>query len=157
MLRAVILNYLNYGRVALNSLIGTWQMIHTECRDHDGNFLAAPYGPDGMGILSLSADGRLICVLCESGKEPVDGKTREYNSYCGSYQFDGEQLITRVDACSNPEWIGSDQIRDVSFENNVLVLRPVKGSGPQSPGQRVLHWVKLTAPSDMAELKASRL
>lgn len=125
------------------SLTGTWQMVHTECINTDGELLAAPYGPEGMGLLSLSADGRMICVLCEGGKEPVDGQAREYNSYCGSYQFDGKQLITRVDACSNPQWMGSDQIRDVSFENDVLVLRPTNGSGPQGQGQRVLHWVKI--------------
>ena len=119
-------------------------MVHTECIDADGKLLAAPYGPEGMGLLSLNTNGRLICVLCEGGQETVESQAREYNSYCGFYQFDGKQLITRVDACSNPQWIGSDQIRDVSFENSVMVLRPVKGSGPDSPGQRVLHWAKLS-------------
>ena len=128
----------------MNGITGTWQMVHTECIDDDGNLLAAPYGPDGTGLLSLNRNGRLICVLCEGGKEPADGQAREYNSYCGFYQFDGKQLITQVDASSNPQWIGSDQIRDVSFEKDVMILRPVKDSGPVSQGQRVLHWVKLS-------------
>lgn len=129
----------------MNSITGTWQMIHTECISDNGEQLPRPYGENGMGLLSLSKDGRLICVLHEGGDDPVSTEAREYNSYCGSYQFDGKQLTTRVDACSNPEWMGSDQIRDVSFENDVLILRPVKGSGPVSAGQRVLHWTKLLA------------
>jgi len=40
-------------------------------------------------------------------------------------------------------WIGTDQIRDVSFDNEVLILRPVKNNGPVSNGQRVLHWIRL--------------
>lgn len=128
----------------MSSLIGTWQMIHTECISADGKLLARPYGEKGMGLLSLNEDGRMACVLCEGGEEPVSTDSREYNSYCGSYHYDGKQLSTRVDACSNPQWMGTDQIRDVSFDGDTLVLRPVKGSGPASDGQRVLHWTKLS-------------
>ena len=96
-----------------------------------------------MGLLSLRADGRLACVLCDSRLELPQGQGREYNSYCGAYQFDGKQLVTRVDASANPDWIGTDQIRDVSFENDVLILRPVQNSGPVSNGQRILHWTRL--------------
>ena len=96
-----------------------------------------------MGLLSLRADGRLVCVLYDSRPQMPAGQAREYNSYCGAYEFDGEQLVTRVDASANPDWIGTDQIRDVSFDNEVLILRPVKNSGPVSNGQRVLHWIRL--------------
>ena len=96
-----------------------------------------------MGLLSLRSDGRLVCVLCDSRADMPHGQVREYNSYCGVYQYDGKQLITRVDASANPAWIGSDQIRDISFENDTMVLRPVKNSGPVSAGQRVLHWTRV--------------
>jgi len=104
-----------------------------------------------MGLISLSADGRMISVLYEGGDKPQQGQPREYNSYCGSYQYDGKRLVTRVDACSAPSFFDTDQIRDVSFKDNgVMVLRPAEGTGPVSDGQRILHWVKLPA----AELPA---
>jgi hypothetical protein len=129
----------------LQSITGTWQLIQTECIGDDGASLAPPYGggESCMGLLSLRADGRLVCVLCDSRPQMPAGQAREYNSYCGAYEFDGEQLVTRVDASANPDWIGTDQIRDVSFDNEVLILRPVKNNGPVSNGQRVLHWIRL--------------
>ena len=127
----------------MNPLIGTWKMIHTERINADGRLVARPYGEKGMGLHSLNEDGRMICVLCEGTENPASSELREYNSYCGSYHYDGKQLTTRVDACSNPQWMGTDQIRGVSFDNNILVLRPAEGTGPVSDGQRVLHWTKL--------------
>jgi len=133
------------GGCILKSVIGTWQLIQTECIAEDGSSLAPPYGggESCMGLLSLRADGRLVCVLCDSRTELPPGEPREYNSYCGAYQFDGKQLITRVDATANPAFLGTDQIRDISFENEVMVLRPIKNNGPVSDGQRVLHWIRL--------------
>ena len=96
-----------------------------------------------MGLLSLRADGRMICVLCDSRKELPAGQQREYNSYCGTYQYDGNQLTTRVDATADPAFLDTDQIRDISFEGEMMVLKPIKNNGPISDGQRVLRWVRL--------------
>ena len=52
------------------------------------------------------------------------GVSREYNSYCGNCTYDGERLITRVDAASDPTRIGSDQVRGVRFEGERMVLIP---------------------------------
>jgi len=95
-----------------------------------------------MGLLSLRDDGRLVCVLCDSSRDVPAEHSREYNSYCGAFQYDGKQLITRVDASANPDWIGTDQIRDISFSGEVMILRPIKNNGPVSDGQRVLHWIR---------------
>ena len=129
----------------MKSITGTWQLVQTECVSEDGTSLSPPYGGADicMGLLSLRADGRLICVLCDSRKEMPPGQPREYNSYCGAFQYDGKQLTTRVDASANPDWIGSDQIRDISFEDEIMVLRPVKNNGPVSDGQRILRWIRL--------------
>jgi len=129
----------------LQSITGTWQLIHTECIGADGSSLAPPYGGSDtcMGLLSMRDDGRLICVLYNSSEELPPDQPREYNSYCGAYRFDGNQLTTRVDASSNPEWIGTDQIRDVSFDDNTMVLQPIKNNGPVSDGQRILRWIRL--------------
>ena len=128
-----------------HSITGTWQLVHTECIAEDGTKLDPPYagGDTCMGLLSLREDGRLVCVLCDSRKELPANTPREYNSYCGNYQYDGKQLITRVDATADPAFLGTDQIRDIAFENEVMILRPIKNNGPISDGQRVLHWVRL--------------
>ena len=129
----------------MQTVTGTWQLIDTECISDDGQSLPPPYGGSDscFGLLSLREDGRLICVLCDGRKVLPADQQREYNSYCGSYRFDGKQLTTRVDATANPAFHGTDQIRDVTFENEVMVLKPIKNNGPISDGQRVLRWIKL--------------
>ena len=66
----------------------------------------------------------MMAVVCDGRREIPDGGKRDYSSYCGNYTFDGKQLITRVDAASDPARIGSDQVRDVRFEQGLMVLRP---------------------------------
>ena len=127
----------------MKSLTGTWRLIKTECITADGTKLEPPYGgTSAMGLVSMSASGRLVCVLCDSRENPP-GSSREYNSYCGAYTYDGKQLTTRVDVSANASWVGTDQIRDVSFEDEVMVLKPTQNTGPVSDGQRVLYWVRL--------------
>jgi len=53
----------------------------------------------------------MMSVVCDGRKELPAGVSREYSSYCGNYTYDGEKLVTRVDAASDPSRIGSDQVR----------------------------------------------
>src|SRR3546814_8562170 len=77
-----------------------------------------------MGIVTFTADGRMMAVLCDGRAElPADWPGREYNSYCGNYRFDGETLVTTVDAASDPSRF-APQIRRVSFDGERMVLRP---------------------------------
>jgi hypothetical protein len=57
--------------------------------------------------------------------------------------FDGKQLVTRVDAASDPSRIGSDQVRDVRFEEGLMVLRPPARSYGGAAEQRELYWEKI--------------
>ena len=80
------------------SIVGTWKLVDSSARDADGNPLPKPYGPLGMGLVTLSANGRMMAVLCDGRASLADGTTRDYASYCGNYTFDGTTLTTRVDA-----------------------------------------------------------
>jgi len=95
-----------------------------------------------MGAITFRADGRIVCVLCDSRHKIPGTAKREYNSYCGSYQYNGKQLITSVDATADPALAGTDQIRDISFNGVVLILKPTKGNGPISDGQLIIRWKK---------------
>jgi hypothetical protein len=43
----------------------------------------------------------MMSVVCDGRKE-LPGVSREYSSNCGNYTYDGDKLITRVDAASDP-------------------------------------------------------
>jgi hypothetical protein len=126
----------------MRSIVGTWRLMKAEAHASNGQPLPAPYGGKGMGRVCFTAEGRMMAVVCDGRPElPSDAK-RDYSSYCGNYTFDGTQLVTKVDAASDPSRIGSDQVRGVSFDGENMVLRPP----PRPSGEhRVLTWKRLAA------------
>ena len=72
-------------------------------------------------------------------------RSRAYSSYCGNYTFDGTRLITRVDAASDPARIGSDQVREVSFDGDRMILRPPPRQGEAGEEYRELTWERIAA------------
>lgn len=129
-----------------DDLFGTWALVRTEAFSADGTPLDAPYGGDAaMGRVTLGVNGRMIAVICDGRAEIPTGTARDYISYCGAYHFDGNKLITRVDAAADPARLGSDQIRQVSFEDDLMVLRPPLKPYGERPEQRVLYWRRIAA------------
>jgi hypothetical protein len=127
------------------SIIGTWRLVRARSEGADGEALAGPYGGDkAMGRVTFNADGRMMAVLCDGRPILPAGTTREYNSYCGNYRFDGRQLITIVDAAASATRLGSEQVRDVSFEGDLMVLRPPRRAYGERVEQRTLWWEKIS-------------
>lgn len=129
----------------MTSIIGTWMLVKAFSFDAEGKPLPPPYGGEkGMGRVTFNAEGRMIAVLCDGRPTLPPGAPREYNSYCGNYIFDGEQLVTLVDASKNPSWIGQEEVRNVRFEGKYMVLRPpFRPSQNRAPEQRELWWEKI--------------
>ena len=126
------------------SIVGTWKMVGAVARDRNGNPLPAPYGGKGMGRVVLTAEGRMMAVTCDARPELPPGTSRAYSSYCGNYTFDGARLVTRVDAASDPARIGSDQVRDVSFEGERMILRPPPRQTEAGEEYREISWVRIS-------------
>ena len=127
------------------SIIGTWRLVRGEAVNGDGEPLPPPYGgAQAMGLLTFNADGRMMAVLCDGRPALREGEVREYNSYCGNYTFDGQQLITKVDASTSAIRLGSEQVRDVTTETDLMVLRPPKRVHEEGVEQRTLYWEKIS-------------
>ena len=127
------------------NVIGMWRLVRAVAKAADGSVLPVPYGGHGAGRVMLGNDGRMMAVLCDGRPELPAGALREYNSYCGNYVFDGETLVTRVDAASDPSRIGTDQVRGVRFEDGLMVLRPPLRAYGGGLEQRELYWEKISA------------
>jgi len=124
----------------MRSIVGTWRLVKAEAHDANGQPLPAPYGGQGMGRVMFTVEGRMMAVVCDGRPTLPEGSKRDYSSYCGNYTFDGTQLVTKVDAASDPSRIGSDQVRGVSFDGENMVLRPP----PRPSGEhRVLTWKRI--------------
>ena len=129
----------------MQSIIGTWKLVAAVSRDASGKPLPVPYGGKGMGRVMFNAEGRMMAVTCDGRPQLPPGAERTYNSYCGNYTFDGSRLITRVDAASDPTRIGSDQVREVRFEGDYMILCPPPRRTASGEEHRELTWERIAA------------
>jgi hypothetical protein len=129
----------------MRSIVGTWRLVAAAAHDGNGQPLPPPYGAKGMGRVAFSADGRMMSVVCDGRLELPLGAHRDYSSYCGNYTFDGAQLVTTVDAASDPARIGSEQVRDVRFDGDRMILRPPPRRSGDRTEQRELTWELIAA------------
>jgi hypothetical protein len=127
------------------SIVGTWKLLYATARDAAGTPLPAPYGGKAMGRVTFTADGRMMSVVCDGRAELPYGVDREYSSYCGNYTYNGERLVTRVDAASDPSRIGSDQVRGVRFEGERMFLTPPRRRTAGNEEYREIAWERIAA------------
>jgi hypothetical protein len=131
----------------VNAHIGTWALVRVEAVDADGQPVSPPPfgGGNFIGRVVLTAEGRLSAAITDARPEIPEGQTRDYSCYTGKYTFDGRTLITRVDACSDPARMGTEQVRDVTFEGDLMVLRPpLQSYGDKPVERRTLWWKKIS-------------
>ena len=130
----------------MTNVHGTWALVKATATDGDGKPLPPPFGGDqAIGRLVLREDGRMMASIIDSRHAIPPGEIRDYSAYCGVYTFDGQTLVTRVDASVDADRIGTDQVRDVRFEGDLMVLRPpLRSYGGRPAEQRVLWWKKLS-------------
>ena len=129
----------------MNSIVGTWRLVRVEAFDADGKPQANAYGGAPMGRLMLTNGGRMMAMTGDGRLTLPAVQVREYNTYAGTYTFDGKRLVTRVDSCSNPAYMGTDQVRDVGHDGALMVLRPpLRTYAGRPPEQRVLYWEQLS-------------
>jgi hypothetical protein len=127
------------------SILGTWKLVRAIARDANGKVLPSPYGGSAIGRVTFTADGRMMSVVCDGRPELPPGANRDYSSYCGNYTFDGERLVTRVDAASDPSRIGSDQARGVRFEGGRMILSPPPRGTGAGAEYREITWERIAA------------
>ena len=130
---------------AAPNVVGVWKLAGGSTTDPSGKQVAVPYGPRGMGLVSLTADGRMMAVLVDGRSTLPDGTKREYSSYCGNYTFDGSTLITTVDAASDPARMGSQQVRKVRLEGDRMILVPPEREEGGVKLHRELAWERISA------------
>ena len=129
---------------AVPNVAGVWKLVGSSMTDPGGKSVGVPYGPRGMGLVSLTSDGRMMAVLIDGRAKLPDGAKREYSSYCGNYTFDGSTLITTVDAASDPARLGSQQVRKVRFEGERMILVPPEREEGGVKLHRELAWERIS-------------
>jgi hypothetical protein len=129
------------------NIVGVWRLVSTRGTDPDGKQVAVPFGPRGMGLLSLTGDGRQMSVLVDGRASLPEGTLRQYSSYCGNYTFDGSTLTTVVDANCDPVRFTAPQVRKVRFEGERMVLTPPASEIEGVKVTRELTWERISPDS----------
>ena len=125
------------------SIVGHWRLVETRAWAPDGTSLPDPYGPLPLGIVTLTAEGRMLAVLSDGRPTLPPGTKRDYRSYIGAYTFDGSTLHTIVDGADTPDWLGTDQLRAARFEAGRMILRPPPREIAGQIIHRELAWQRL--------------
>ena len=131
----------------MEKMIGTWALVRTEAVDANGKPTTPPFGGGNnfIGRVVLTNDGRMSAAITDARSKIPDGETREYSCYAGAYTFDGSTLITKVDACSEPARMGTEQLRTVSFDGELMILQPpLQCFGNKPAERRTLWWKKIS-------------
>jgi hypothetical protein len=129
----------------MDSIIGTWKLVGGRATFEDDTPAPQPYGgAKGMGRVIFDADGRMMAVLCDGRRELPPGAAREYSSYCGNYTFDGQRLVTEVDASSDVNRLTGNQVREVSFEGSTMVFRHTVQRSDGRRIRREMSWEKIS-------------
>ena len=126
-------------------IVGTWRLVGAVARDPDGRPVPLPYGPQAIGRIVFTAEGRMMAALSDGRRDLPAGAAREYGGYTGDYTFDGTTLTTRVDAAPNPALVGTEQVRGVRFEGECIVLSPPPRQTDAGEQFRELTWERIAA------------
>ena len=126
------------------NITGTWKLVRTKAETEDGSPVQGPFGGEQtIGRLVLTADGRMMGAIVDARAELPAGQPRERTFYSGNYTFDGKQLVTRVDLSIDQDRVGGEQVRDVSFEGEYMVLRPPLRNYRGRMERHSLWWVRI--------------
>ena len=73
-------------------------------------------------------------MACDARETLPPGIRRAFAAYCGSYTFDGKELVTRVDGASGPDML-ENQVRHIRFDTpDRMTVIPVSRLFGQSAG-----------------------
>lgn len=142
-------------------LVGTWKLVSTEETLKDGSTRPFPaFGPHATGFLNYRRDGYMCAVLTNPDRAKTANRTNtsaahltpEEKSptaggtfaYAGRYQIDArlEHIIHLPEVATNPEYVGSRQIRPYRFEGERLIFSDVEKDDPAVAKWKIV-WEKL--------------
>jgi hypothetical protein len=116
------------------NIVGTWRLVSFHGRNASGDLRPA-FGENAQGLLVYTAEGYMMAALSAAGRSPFRssdfrGGTPEeallavnsYISYCGRYEISGDKITHHVEMSLYPNWVGQDQVRNLRFEEEKLIL-----------------------------------
>jgi len=116
-------------------LFGSWRLVSYETTDAQGR-KGRPYG-EAVGRISYDANGNMAGQVMRPDRTPVELDVSQarhaaaayagYIAYFGSYEVaaDGRSVVHHVQGSLNPAWVGGQQVRQLRFDGERLILSTV--------------------------------
>jgi len=131
-------------------LQGVWKLISYDVEIQTTGKKEPLMGEHPTGYAIFTPEGRAMFVVTGEGRKPATtvqeraGLLNTVVAYTGTYRLDGDKWIVKVEAASNPEWVGTEQVRFFKIDGNRLqVMTPwrIMPNWPQKGMTRsILVW-----------------
>jgi hypothetical protein len=118
-------------------LVGSWELTHWDYTV-DGVHRGYVMGEDAQGQILYTPEGRMSAILMQADRprfevgafhqgsaEQREAASLTYVSYGGTFDVEGDRVLHHVAYSLFPDWIGTDLVRVVSWDDGQLVLTAV--------------------------------
>ena len=138
---------------ASNPLLGAWQLQCWDISYSDGRAPTHPYGADATGLIVYSADGWMCACIARDARPRLSSDSvrhapeaerlaafESFFSYAGPYalcEHQGRPQVLHTVAMSlNPNFVGTQQVRDMHFDAGGRLTLSASDSVPGSDVRR---------------------
>ena len=118
-----------------NPLLGTWHLVRWEISYGDGRAPTLPFGDRASGLITYTNDGTMQACISRPDRPRLSSASvrsapeaerlaafESYFQYAGPYTLRAgpttRQVVHTVTHSLNPNFVGTQQVRDVHFAGN---------------------------------------
>jgi len=118
------------------SVVGTWKLVSVSSTTDKDETNKAALGQHPSGLLTYTADGRMMAIISDDGRKPLsipdrvaapaEERAQAYSTfmaYAGRYTFTCDKVVHHVEVASLQNWVNTDQTRIVMLKDNHLIVR----------------------------------
>ena len=143
-------------------LVGTWKLVSLTETTKKGEVRAAYSWQNPAGLLTYTADGRMMAITTKGGRKPLSvsdniGAPAEeraeafatMTAYAGSYTLNGNKVTHHIEVSSMPNAVNTDQVRVITnLKGNSLSLRTLTMVNASAEiAYRELVWERISSGS----------
>jgi Lipocalin-like domain len=136
------------------NLFGVWKLISLQFALNDTGEHRDMYGADPLGYIFITPDQRMMTIVTSRGRKPSDSESGDADlfksmmAYSGPFRIEGlDQFVTKVEVAWHPGWVGTDQARTFSIEDDILSITTAETLHPMFPGQKgrgIVKWQRIS-------------
>ena len=126
-----------------DQFVGTWRLVSFVAHAADGRETNT-YGANPHGLLMYDNNGRMAVQIAPSDRTPLrpGDAVERFFGYFGRYTVEepAGTVTHHIEGSSYPNFVGTDQRRHFTLENNRLVLSTPPGPTDGSDVTYVVTW-----------------